>query len=132
MKNPKLSVVVPVYNERATIGLILERIQAVEIEKEIVIVDDGSTDGTREFLGRLAERSSGGPDAIRIIFQPENRGKGAAVRRGFSKARGQIVMVQDADLELDPRDYFKLLAPIERVEADVVYGARFLRGRPRG
>lgn len=124
--SPKLSVVVPVYNERATIEQILERVQAVEIEKEIVIVDDGSTDGTREFLSHLA-----GP-SFRIFFQPENRGKGAAVRRGFSEARGQIVLVQDADLELDPQDYFQLLAPIEQRRADVVYGARFLRGRPRG
>jgi glycosyltransferase involved in cell wall biosynthesis len=140
--SPKLSVVVPVYNERATIERILQLVQAVEIEKEIVIVDDGSTDGTREFLSDLAEQSrerdhpphqaSHRADTIRIFFQPENRGKGAAVRRGFDEARGQIVLVQDADLELDPQDYFKLLAPIERDEADVVYGARFLRGRPRG
>ncbi len=128
--SPKLSVVVPVYNERATIERILELVQAVEIEKEIVIVDDGSTDGTRELLVELAERSRA--NTIRVFFQPENRGKGAAVRRGFGEARGQIVLVQDADLELDPQDYFKLLAPIERGEADVVYGARFLRGKPRG
>ncbi len=127
--SPKLSVVVPVYNERATIERILELIQAVEIEKEIVIVDDGSTDGTREFLIELAAQSRS--NNVHIFFQPENRGKGAAVRRGFGEARGQIVLVQDADLELDPQDYFKLLAPIERGEADVVYGARFLRGRPR-
>ncbi len=128
--SPKLSVVMPVYNERATIERMLRLVRAVEIEKEIVIVDDGSTDGTRELLVELAERSRA--DSIRIFFQPENRGKGAAVRRGFGEACGQIVLVQDADLELDPRDYFKLLAPIERGEADVVYGARFLRGRPRG
>jgi glycosyltransferase involved in cell wall biosynthesis len=145
---PKLSVVMPVYNERATIERILERVRAVEIEKEIVIVDDGSTDGTREFLHDLAERSrerdrillpttgawlrSGRVDNIRVFFQPENRGKGAAVRRGFGEARGQIVLVQDADLELDPQDYFKLLEPIEQRRADVVYGARFLGGRPPG
>jgi glycosyltransferase involved in cell wall biosynthesis len=128
--SPKLSVVVPVYNERATIKQVLERVLAVGIEKEIVIVDDGSTDGTREFLVELAAQSRA--DNIRIFFQAENRGKGAAVRRGFGEAQGQIVLVQDADLELDPQDYFKLLAPIERGEADVVYGARFLRGRPRG
>jgi glycosyltransferase involved in cell wall biosynthesis len=127
--SPKLSVVVPVYNERATIERILELIQAVGIEKEIVVVDDGSTDGTREFLVELAEQRD---KNIRVFFQPENRGKGAAARHGFGEARGQIVLVQDADLELDPQDYFKLLAPIERGEADVVYGARFLRGRPRG
>lgn len=128
--SPKLTVVVPVYNERATIKQILEMIQAVGIEKEVMIVDDGSTDGTREFLLELAEQSRA--NNIRVFFQPENRGKGAAARRAFGEARGQIVLVQDADLELDPQDYFKLLAPIERGEADVVYGARFLRGRPRG
>ncbi len=140
--SPKLSVVVPVYDERATIERIFQLVQAVEIEKEIVIVDDGSTDGTREFLSDLAEQSrerdrpphqaSHRANTIRIFFQPENRGKGAAVRRGFDEARGQIVLVQDADLELDPQDYFKLLAPIERGEADAVFGARFLSGRPRG
>ncbi len=130
--SPKLSVVVPVYNERATIEQILERVQAVEIEKEIVIVDDGSTDGTREFLSHLAEQGCGRADTIRVFFQPENRGKGAAVRRGFGEARGRIVLVQDADLELDPQDYFKLLEPIEQRRADVVYGARFLGGRPPG
>lgn len=145
---PKLSVVMPVYNERATIERILERVQAVEIEKEIVIVDDGSTDGTQEFLRDLAERRRkpdrvllptagsqlhpGRADDIRVFFQSENRGKGAAVRRGLSEARGEILLIQDADLELDPQDYFQLLAPIEQGEADVVYGARFLRGRPPG
>jgi glycosyltransferase involved in cell wall biosynthesis len=142
---PKLSVVMPVYNERATIEQILTQVQAVEVEKEIVIVDDGSTDGTREFLYKLDEqgRKRGGmllpttghwlrAENIHVFFQPKNRGKGAAVRRAFGEARGRIVLVQDADLELDPRDYFQLLAPIERGEADVVYGARFLCGRPRG
>ena len=142
---PKLSVVMPVYNERATIEQILTRVQAVEIDKEIVIVDDGSTDGTREFLFALAEqgRERGGmilpttgdwlrAENIRVFFQSENRGKGAAARRGFSETRGRIVLVQDADLELDPQDYFKLLEPIERRRAAVVYGARFHRGRPQG
>ncbi|MGH9836666.1 MAG: glycosyltransferase family 2 protein [Blastocatellia bacterium] len=142
---PKLSVVMPVYNERATIEQILARVQAVEIEKEIVIVDDGSTDGTREFLCKLDKqgRRRGGiilpmtgdwlrADNVRVFFQPKNRGKGAAVRRGFSEARGQFILVQDADLELDPQDYFKLLEPIEQGRADVVYGSRFLSGRPPG
>jgi glycosyltransferase involved in cell wall biosynthesis len=142
---PKLSVVMPVYNERATIEQIIERVQAVEIEKEIVIVDDGSTDGTRESLSKLAEQgrergrasltaNSDWPctDNIRIFFQPENRGKGAAVRRGFAEARAPIVLVQDADLELDPQDYHRLLEPIEQGGADVVYGTRFARGRPQG
>ncbi len=145
---PRLSVVIPGYNERTTIGQILERVQAVKIDKEIIIVDDGSTDGTREFLLELTEQGherdpltykpagdlhcSRRADNIRVFLQPENRGKGAAVRRGFGEARGQIVLVQDADLELDPQDYFKLLEPIEQRRADVVYGARFLGGRPRG
>jgi glycosyltransferase involved in cell wall biosynthesis len=142
---PKLSVVVPVYNERATIEQILARVQAVEIEKEILIIDDGSTDGTREFLRALAEQSrkrgrmilptTGAylrADNIRVFFQPENRGKGAAVRRGFGEARAPVVLVQDADLELDPQDYFKLLEPIEQRRAEVVYGTRFFGGRPPG
>ena len=126
MDTPKLSVVVPVFNERETIEQVLQRIQAVEIDKEIVIVDDGSTDGTREFLRDLRA------DEIRVFLQRENRGKGAAVRRGFAEARGRIVLVQDADLELDPQDYFKLVAPIEQGRADVVYGSTFQRGRPLG
>lgn len=140
-----LTVVVPVYNERATIAQLLQRVQAVEIEKEIIIVDDGSTDGTREWLCALLEqRHSEGElflparaarlraDNIRVFFQGENRGKGAAVRQGFSEARGQFVLVQDADLELDPQDYFQLLQPLEQGRADVVYGTRFARGRPPG
>lgn len=129
----RLSVVIPVYNERATIEQILSRVQAVEIEKEIIIVDDASTDGTQEFLGHLAGLGHKfRTDNTRVFFQPANSGKGAAVRRGFGEARGQIVIVQDADLELDPQDYFKLLEPIEQLRADVVYGARFLNGRPPG
>ena len=123
----------PVYNERATIEQILLRVQAVEIEKEIIVVDDGSTDGTLEFLSQFAGLGHRlKTDNIRVFFQPANRGKGAAVRRAFGEARGQIVLVQDADLELDPQDYFKLLEPIEQRRADVVYGARFLNGRPPG
>jgi glycosyltransferase involved in cell wall biosynthesis len=144
-ESAKLSVVIPVYNERETIERVLERVQAVEIEKEIVIVDDGSTDGTREFLLSLTRRCRESrrlmlpltrswlrTDNIRVFFQPENRGKGAAVRRGFDNARAPIVLVQDADLELDPRDYFKLLEPIEERRAQVVYGSRFFHGRPSG
>jgi glycosyltransferase involved in cell wall biosynthesis len=141
---PKLSVVVPVFNERATIGEIVRRIQAVDIEKEILIVDDGSTDGTREFLrdwvGRCSSKAGvmtlpGGSsdfraDNIRVFFQETNCGKGAAVRRGFKEARGRIVIIQDADLEYDPQDFFRLIEPIDRGEADVVYGSRFLGGGP--
>jgi glycosyltransferase involved in cell wall biosynthesis len=140
--SPKLSVVVPVYNERTTIEEILRRIQAVEIDKEILIVDDGSTDGTREFLKDLAERCREGATApsasaglrtgkIRVFFQEKNYGKGAALRRGFEEARGQIVIVQDADLEYDPQDFLALVEPIERGVADVVYGSRFLGGPHR-
>jgi glycosyltransferase involved in cell wall biosynthesis len=134
----RLSVVVPVYNERLTLPEILERIEAVALPKEIVIVDDCSTDGTRDFLHRLeaelAEaRRHGTADeknVVRIFYQEPNQGKGAALRRGFAEATGDIVLVQDADLEYDPRDYPKLLAPILEGRADVVYGSRFT-GTPR-
>lgn len=136
----KLSVVIPVYNERQTIEELLCRVQAVEVDKEIIIVDNGSTDGTRELLQDLVETREKHAtfvelpqtghrlyiDNIRIFFQQENRGKGAALRRGFREAQGDIVLVQDADLEYDPQDYHRLLAPIERGAADVVYGSRFM------
>ncbi len=120
---PQLSVVIPVYNERATIGELLRRVQAVAIDKEIIVIDDGSTDGTREFLQALRR------GIVRVLFQEQNRGKGAALRRGFREARGAIILVQDADLEYDPRDYPWLLAPILDGTADVVYGSRFLQAR---
>lgn len=141
----KLSVVIPAYNERATIEELLQRVQAVDIDKEIIIVDDGSTDGTREFLRGLADihtQNSGAmlspqgsgqlrTDNVRVFFQEQNRGKGAALRRGFQQAQGEIVIVQDADLEYDPQEYHKLMEPIDRGEADVVYGSRFLGGPHR-
>jgi glycosyltransferase involved in cell wall biosynthesis/ubiquinone/menaquinone biosynthesis C-methylase UbiE len=134
----RLSVVIPVYNERLTLPEILNRVQAITIPKEIVIVDDCSTDGTRDYLRRLeaevAEaRRLGTADeknAIQVYYQEPNQGKGAALRRGFAAATGDIVLVQDADLEYDPRDYPKLLAPILEGRADVVYGSRFT-GTPR-
>lgn len=143
--DPKLSVVIPVYNEKETISEILRRVQEAEMRKEIVVVDDCSRDGTREILKNLAEAqgrgemhtpASDGGDPIglqdiRFLFQEKNLGKGAALRRGFAVATGAIVLVQDADLEYDPRDYPKLLEPILDGRADVVYGSRFLGGPQR-
>jgi glycosyltransferase involved in cell wall biosynthesis len=106
---------------------LLDRVRAVALDKEIVVVDDGSTDGTRELLLGL----QAGDGMLRVILQDRNRGKGAALRRGFQAARGAVIIVQDADLEYDPADYAALLAPIERGVADVVYGSRFLGGPHR-
>jgi len=130
---PTLSVVMPVYNERSTIEEIIRRVAAVNIDKEIIVVDDFSTDGTREYLA--ARANTEGSSKIRFFFQDRNYGKGAALRRGFAEACGDIVVIQDADLELDPRDYGKLIAPILGNVADVVYGSRFLNlsaGADRG
>ncbi|GEM_PF-365890 len=118
----KLSVVIPAYNERATIAEIIRRVQAVDIPKEIIVVDDGSTDGTRELLTEM-EKQHGN---LRIFLQPKNRGKGAALRLGFQHSTGDYVLVQDADLEYDPADYSVLLKPLVEGKADVVYGSRFL------
>jgi glycosyltransferase involved in cell wall biosynthesis len=134
---PQLSVVVPVFNEERTIGRILERVAASPFTKEIVVVDDHSTDGTREYLEGITRGTKvfpgpdGQPVQIRVVLLPRNRGKGAALRRGFAETRGEIVLIQDADLEYDPRDYPKLLEPIFQGEADVVYGSRFLGGPQR-
>jgi len=115
----KLSVVIPVYNEAATIRDLVQRVRSVPLEKEIIVVDDGSTDGTRAILaGGL------GPDLI-VVLQDRNRGKGAALRAGFQRVSGDVVVVQDADLEYDPADYPRLLKPILEDKADVVYGSRF-------
>ena len=122
----KLSVVIPVFNEKGTIREILRRVLATGLAEEIIVVDDGSTDGTRTILEELAPDHS----ALRLILQPRNFGKGAAVRAGIQAARGDLILIQDADLEYDPREYPGLLAPIEQGRADVVYGSRFL-GAPR-
>jgi len=119
----KLSIIMPVYDEVNTVRAILEQVRAVPIEKEIIIVDDGSTDGTSDILRQEMEH-----DDTRVFFLAENQGKGAAVRTGIAAATGNIILIQDADLEYDPRDYPALLAPIEEGRAKVVYGSRFLGG----
>jgi glycosyltransferase involved in cell wall biosynthesis len=119
-----LSVVIPVYNEAATVDRILDAVRRVEVSKEIVLVDDASTDGTRE---RLREIAAGDP-TIRVLYHDVNQGKGAALRTGFSAARGRYVIVQDADLEYDPNEYGRLLAPLLEGKADAVFGSRFIGG----
>ncbi|HUP49890.1 MAG TPA: glycosyltransferase [Thermoanaerobaculia bacterium] len=123
---PLLSVIVPCYNERATVAELLRRVKEVPIEKEIIVVDDKSTDGSLDVVAALARQW---PE-IRHILQPRNEGKGAALRRGIEEARGEIVLIQDADLEYDPAEYAKLIQPILDGHADVVYGSRF-EGYPR-
>jgi len=122
----KLSVVIPVYDEIRNIEEILKRVRRTKAASEIVVVDDGSTDGSREFLQGLD-----GKQRLRVIFHPENRGKGAAVRSGIGAARGDVILIQDADLEYNPADYPTLLQPIKDGVADVVYGSRFLGGPRR-
>ncbi len=138
----KLSIIMPVYNERTTLEEIVQRVRAVDLtvdkagsnrllngpvtlDREIVIVDDGSTDGTREILDRWRKEKA--PD-MRIIFHEQNGGKGAALRTGFQEATGDILIIQDADLEYDPRDYVKLLEPLLEGRSPVIYGSRFMGG----
>ena len=116
---PLLSVVMPVYNERATIPTIIQRVLAVPIDKEIVIIDDGSTDGTRDYLSGVHD------PRVRVVLHEKNTGKAGALATGFRSARGRIVIIQDADLEYDPEEYPQLLAPITDGRADVVFGSRF-------
>jgi glycosyltransferase involved in cell wall biosynthesis len=124
MTDPCLTVVIPCFNEAATIDEVLDAVLASPYTAEVVVVDDGSTDGTRDLLTARDE------PRLRVLLQPENRGKGAALRRGFAEAKSAYVLIQDADLEYDPSEYGDLLAPLIADEADVVYGSRFLGGRP--
>jgi glycosyltransferase involved in cell wall biosynthesis len=121
-----LSVVIPVYNEVHNINEIIKRVQAQKLANEIIIVDDGSSDGTRDILKELD-----GKDSVRVILHERNQGKGAAVVTGLKAAQGDILLIQDADLEYDPRDYPQIIRPIEEGIADVVYGSRFLGGARR-
>jgi dolichol-phosphate mannosyltransferase len=127
----KLSIIVPVYNEEQTIGEVIERIRTVDIgdvQKEIIIANDGSSDGTHRAIDESAWR---GDERVHVYASPINLGKGAAIRLGLWYATGDIVLIQDADLELDPQEYGGLLAPILRGQADVVYGSRFLGRQAR-
>ncbi|MBM4289032.1 MAG: glycosyltransferase family 2 protein [Deltaproteobacteria bacterium] len=122
----KLSIVIPVYNEKHTLEEIVRRVQATPYDKELVIVDDASTDGSRDIIRRLAQENGN----IRAFYHDRNRGKGAALRTGFGQVTGDVVIIQDADLEYNPIDYPELLKPIERGVADVVYGSRLVGAAP--
>jgi glycosyltransferase involved in cell wall biosynthesis len=129
----KLSVLVPVYNEESTLEEVVKRVCAFPMAKEIILVDDGSKDRSREILERLAQANKAANDPlnhIKVFFQPHNQGKGAALRTALGHVTGDIVLVQDADLEYDPDDYPALLEPIQKGQADVVYGSRFIGGGP--
>lgn len=119
-----LSVVIPVYNEKDTIREIIKRVEAVPVDKEIIVVDDFSTDGTREILSKIENQG------IMVIYHEKNMGKGAALRTGFGVTAGDIVIIQDADLEYDPQEYPKLIKPILDGKADAVYGSRFMGSEP--
>lgn len=126
-----LSVLIPVYNEAKTLEEAIRRVRSIRLPKEIIMVDDGSTDGTREILRRMENDKLRGEDPLnqlKIFFQPVNQGKGAAIKTAMTHATGDVVIIQDADLEYDPKDYLNLLEPILAGNADVVYGTRFHGG----
>ena len=120
----RLSVVIPVFNERQTLMSLLERVEATPVDKEVILVDDCSTDGTRDLFPQAAERWPN----IKLLYHDKNQGKGAALRTGFQACTGDVVIIQDADLEYDPNEYPRLLEPIVDGRADVVYGSRFIGG----
>jgi len=122
----KLSVVMPVFNERATLQEVVLKVLAVSLEIELICVDDGSQDGSREILAQLQSEHP----QIRLVLQPQNMGKGAALRRGIQEATGEYVIIQDADLEYDPAEYPRMIEPLVQGKADVVFGSRFLGGAP--
>lgn len=122
---PLLSVIIPVFNERATLGELIQRVMQLRYRKEVLIVDDGSTDGTSEQVSQLSQM-----DAVQGLYHCQNAGKGAAIRTGLERAVGEIIVIQDADLEYDPAEIEKLIEPIIEGQADVVYGTRFGSGHP--
>jgi len=121
----KLSVIIPIYNEANTLRTLIERVQRVPLEKELILVDDGSTDGTRAILKELEHQEN-----IRVVYHERNRGKGSAIRTGIQHVTGDMVLIQDADLEYDPRDYIRLIHPFTQDGAKVVYGSRRLNQNP--
>lgn len=126
-----ISVVIPIYNERSTLQTILDRVRSVPIRKQIILVDDGSKDGTRDILRNLESEADADPtNLLKIVMHEKNAGKGAALRTGFAHATGDVVLVQDADLEYDPLEYPRLLQPLVEGKADVVFGSRFLGDQP--
>jgi glycosyltransferase involved in cell wall biosynthesis len=127
----KLSVVIPVYNEKNTIQNVIDKVKQAPVEKEIIIVDDGSDDGTKDLLNNIIKQESGNID-IKVLHHDKNKGKGQAIKKGFLLAKGDYVIIQDADLEYDPDEYPKLLEPLLKKEADVVFGSRLLKKANKG